>query len=149
MKKIISILLFIVLINHLPLIAQTHISDSLRYELLDFLITKNDFVGDTKTTETLLIINDLTSLKPLKNQKCGVFKFGTLTSHSYFHILLKQGDGYIIVDMKQPFEKIIPVILTHFKLNSCYSKADVVEYLKKITDLYLKNQDVVPWETDN
>jgi hypothetical protein len=71
--------------------------------------------------KTLLIINDIVTLRKIENQEFGIYKFGTLTSESYFHILLKDKDYCTIVDMKQPYENIIPTIIKYFQRNSFYS----------------------------
>lgn len=145
MKKILMFIPLVAIVCSMHLSAQNYTNDSLRIKLFDFLISKKDFVGDSKTTKTLLIINDIVTLKTIEQQKNGVFKFGTLTSHSYFHILLKYGNKYDIVDMKQPYEKIIPTIIFFFKKNNLYSKSDVLKYLIKLTDLYLANQNAIHW----
>ena len=89
------------------------------------------------------------TLKKYENQDVGIFKFGTLTSHSYYHLLLKGKNNYTVVNMKQPFENIVLLLLKYFQRNQFYSKEEVLVYIKKTTELYMKNQDVVPWKLDN
>jgi hypothetical protein len=133
----------------MQLSSQNITSDNLKDTLLDFLISKGDFDKDMKTEGTLLIINDISTLKKYENQEVGVFKFGTLTSHSCYHLFLKDKDDCTIVDMKQPYENIVSLLLEYFQGNPFYSKEDILVYIKRVTELYIKNQDAVPWKLDD
>ena len=95
----------------MQLSSQNITHDNLRDTLLNFLVSKGDFDKEMKTEGTLLIINEISTLKKHKNQEVGVFKFGTLTSHSYFHVLLKDKSNYIFVEDRKST-----------RLNSCHSQ---------------------------
>lgn len=97
--RLLLILIFIVF-NYMQLSSQNITSDNLRDTLLNFLISKGDFDKDVKKEGILLIINEITTQEKYTNQEVGVFKFGTLTSHSYYHVLLKDKSNYTLVDMK-------------------------------------------------
>ncbi len=146
-KRLLILLLFLI-VNYMQLSSQNIESNNLRDSLFEFLISQGDFDKDMKTKETILIINDIATLKPFEKQSNGVFKFGTLTSHSYFHILLRDNGENVIINMKQPLENIMPLILNYFQRNSLISKKEVLCYLKKIMELYLKNQNSTPWKLD-
>ena len=141
--------LFLILVNYVQLLSQNVKSENLRDTLFEFLISKGDFDKGMETESVILIINDISTLKKFENQDIGVFKFGTLTSHSYFHLLLKDKNNNIIVDMKQPYENIVILLLEYFQRNQFYSKEEILIYIKKVTELYMKNQNVVPWEADS
>jgi hypothetical protein len=142
------ILLLILIANYMQLSSQNIESNNLRDSLFEFLISQGDFDKDMKSKEAILIINDIATLKPFEKQSNGIFKFGTLTSHSYFHILLCNDGDYLIINMKQPFENIIPKLLDYFQKNPLLSKKEVLCYMKRATELYLKNQDSIPWKLD-
>ena len=122
--------------------------DSLRIRLYDFLISKGDLDEFSKKKNTLLIINDLVTHEEFKDQEYGIFKFGTLTSESYTHILLVDKEKHIIVDMHQPFDIIIHTVLGYFKNHSDYTRSDVINYLDSIINLHKKNSDSIPWKIE-
>lgn len=144
-KRFLSTLFFII-VSYMQLLSQNIESDKLRDTLFEFLISKGDYDKDMKTEGVLLIINDISSLEKFDKQDIGIFKFGTLTSHSYFHIFFKDKEGYTIVNMKQPYENIVPLFLEYFQRNQNYTKEEVLHYIKDVTELYRKNQGIVPWE---
>lgn len=133
----------------MQLLSQNIKSDNLRCTLFEFLISKGDYDKDMKTEGVLLLINEISSLEKFEKQEIGVFKFGTLTTHSYYHVFFKEKEDYTIVDMKQPYENIVLLFLEYFQRNQDYSKEDVLLYMKAVTELYRKNQGVVPWEVDD
>ncbi len=147
-RRLLLIFLFII-VNYMQLLAQNVKSNNLRDTLFEFLISKNDFNKDMQTKGTILIINDILTLKKYDDQEVGVFKFGTLTSHSYFHLLLKDKNNYTIVNMKQPYENIVLLLLDYFENNPFYSKEEMLLYIKRATELYIKNKKVVPWKIDD
>jgi hypothetical protein len=145
-KKIILILFvcFSLLSN-----AQEIKSKGLRDTLFDFLIKKGDFAENIKTDSIILIINDVSTLNSYESQKVGIFKFGTLTTHSYFHLLIKDKGNFTIIDMRQPYENVVLLLLEHFDRNTNYSKVEVLGYLKNVTELYERNHNAVPWKLDD
>jgi len=147
-KRFLTVLFFII-ISYMQLQSQNITDDNLRDTLLDFLISKGDYDKDMKTEGVLLIINDISSLEKFDKQEMGIFKFGTLTSHSYFHVFFKDKEGFTIVDMKQPYENIVPLFLKYFQRNQDYTKEEVLNYLKDATELYRKNECVVSWKLDD
>ena len=147
-KRFLTVLFFLI-ISYIQLLSQNIETDNLRDTLFEFLISKGDYYKDMKTEGALLIINDISSLEKFDKQDFGIFKFGTLASHSYFHLFLKNKNDYIIVDMKQPYENIVPLILEYFQKNKNYSKEEVLHYIKDATELYRINQGIVPWEVDS
>ncbi|NLD49333.1 MAG: hypothetical protein GX660_19410 [Clostridiaceae bacterium] len=146
-KRFLTILFFII-VGHMQLLSQNITADNLRCTLFDFLISKGDYDKDMKTEGVLLIINEISSLEKFDKQEIGIFKFGTLTSHSCFHIFFKDKEGFTIIDMRQPYENIVPLFLEYFQRNQNYTKEEVLNYIKDITELYKINQGVVPWKLD-
>ncbi len=130
----------------MQLLSQDIKPENLRDTLFKALVSTGDFEEGMMTQETILIINDIVTLKHINEQEYGVFMFGTLTSHSYFHILLRDKDAYVIIDMKQSYEKVILKILDYFRQNNLYSKEEILLYFTKVTELYKKNQENIPWE---
>lgn len=149
MKTKRSLIVFVlIIVGYMQLLSQNTNSDNLRCMLFEFLISKGDFNKDMKTGGVLLIINDISSLEKFNEQEIGIFKFGTLTSHSCFHVFFKDHEGFTIIDMKQPYESIVPFFLNYFQRNQEYTKEEVLNYFKNATELYRKNQGVVPWKLD-
>ncbi len=142
------LLLLFLMTNYMQLFSQNIKANNLRDSLFEFLISQGEFDKDMQTKETILIINDIVTLIPIEKQSNGIFKFGTLTSHSYFHIILSSNGDYVIINMRQPFENIILSILDYFQRNQQYSKKEVLCYMEKITELYLKNQNSIPWKIE-
>ncbi|MDD2799024.1 MAG: hypothetical protein PHV20_10560 [Bacteroidales bacterium] len=140
--------LLMIVVNCVQLIAKNIQPVNLTDSLIEFLITKDDFDESMKAEGTMLIVNDVLTLKQYKNQEAGIFKFGTLTSHSYFHLLLKEKDNETLVDMKQPYENIVFLLLEYFQRNEIYSKDKILLYIKKVTELYNKNRSNNPWKVD-
>ena len=146
--KRLLLVVFLILISYTQLLSQNIKSDNLRDTLFVFLISQGDYNKEMKTEGVLLIINDISSLEKFDKQEIGIFKFGTLTSHSYFHVFFKDKKGYTIVDMRQPYENLVPLFLEYFKRNQNYTKEEVLHYINDATELYKKNQNVVPWKID-
>jgi hypothetical protein len=48
--------------------------------------------------------------------------------------------------MKQPFENVISILIEHFQGNNYYNKEEILNYTKKVLDLYKANQKVIPWQ---
>ncbi|MCK9447341.1 MAG: hypothetical protein M0Q41_00025 [Bacteroidales bacterium] len=140
------ILLICLISSGMQLLSQDIKPENLRDTLFKALVSTGDFEEGMMTQETILIINDIVTLKHINEQEYGVFMFGTLTSHSYFHILLRDKDAYVIIDMKQSYEKVILKILDYFRQNNLYSKEEILLYFTKVTELYKKNQENIPWE---
>lgn len=146
-KRFLTVFVFII-VGFMQLLSQNINSDNLRCTLFEFLISKGDYDKDMKTEGVLLIINDISSLEKFNKQEIGIFKVGTLTSHSCFHVFFKDKEGFTIIDMKQPYENIVQFFLDYFQRNQEYTKEEVLSYIKDATELYTKNQGVVPWKLD-
>jgi len=139
--KIFGILLFLSISGYIN--AQ---SDSLTIKLYDFLISTNDLTEWSKSQNTMLIINDLITYKEFKNQEYGIFKFCTLTTHTYTHILLVSRKGkYTIVNMYEPLEKSLHSVIEFLKMNKNFSKEDTIKYIEGVLDLHKSNKETIPW----
>ena len=121
--------------------------DSLTVKLYDFLISTKDLSEWSKSQNTMLFIIDLVTYKDFENQEYGIFRFSTLTTHTYKHILLVSNGQYSIVNMREPLEKSFRLILEYLKINKNYSKEDIVKYLEKVLDLYKSNSEAIPWRS--
>jgi hypothetical protein len=117
-------------------------SDSLTVKLYDFFKSKNEMSENVKPRQTFLIINDLVTFKEFKSQEYGIFKFCTLTTHTFTHILLVNNT---IVDMYQPLEKSLYSVLEYLKMNKNFSKEDIFRYIEGVLDLYRSNTESIPW----
>jgi hypothetical protein len=124
------------------LFAQT---DNLTIKLYDFLKSKNEMSANVKAGQTILIINDLVTCQEFKDQEYGIFKFCTLSSHTYTHILLVNKGQYSIVDMYQPPDIILESILNYLKTNKNFTKEVSIKYLEAIIKLYKSNTKEIPW----
>lgn len=146
MKKL-FICIFYVGFMAVGLYAQT---DSLKTTLIKFLIEKRDLTGDLDSyNRNILIINDILTLEPYDKKETGIYKFGTLASHSYFHLLLKYERNYKILDMQQPIENTFSQIILYFNKNKNYSRDASLAYLEKVIKVYKRNADIVPWKSGN
>ena len=121
-------------------------SDSLRVKSYDFLISMGELQEFSKTENTLLIINDLVTYEEFKNQEYGIFRLCTFASESYIHILLVDANRYIFVDMRQPFDATIHIILEYLKNYPNYTQLDIINYLDAVVNLYQRNKDAIPWK---
>ena len=120
-------------------------SDSLTIKLYDFLISTKDLSEWSKSKNTILIINDLVTYKKFKNQEYGIFKFCTLTTHTYTHILLVSKGKYTIVNMREPLEKSLQSVLEFLKINKNYPKEDTITYMEGVLKIYKSNNEIIPW----
>lgn len=121
--------------------------DTLKTSLIKFLIEKKDLISDYKSFNTnVLIVNDILTLEKPEKEDYGIFKFGTLSSHSYFHILLKDKNKYKILDMRQPLENVVLQVVSYFKEEEFYDRDLVLAYLDKVIELYKRNMQAVPWK---
>ena len=140
MKTITIVIFFFISI---PVFSQTY-PDSLKQVLIDFLLSINDVSEDAKNT--MLIVNDLVTYKEFKNQDYGIFRFCTLSTHVFTHILLVSKGKYIIVNMYEPLEKSLYSVLEYLKLDKNYSKEDTVKYVEGVLKLHKINSEVIPWK---
>jgi hypothetical protein len=145
MKKALLILVFLLFYSY----SHAQSDSLLRIRLIDFLISTGDLLEDSEPTNTMLIINNIVTYTELKNQSYGIFKFGTLTTHSYFHILLKDESDYKIIDMRQPIEDVFQAILKCMANKTIYTKSDIVAYLNAIISLYKSNDNSIPWKVES
>ncbi|MDR2036493.1 MAG: hypothetical protein LBQ60_01070 [Bacteroidales bacterium] len=119
--------------------------DSLTIKLYDFLKSKKEMSENVKVGQTILIINELVSYQEFKNQEYGIFRFGTLSSHTYIHILLVDKEKYLIVDMYQPLDIILEPILNYLKTNTKITKKNSIQYLEAVLKLYKLNTEEISW----
>lgn len=128
------------------LFAQT---DSVKMNLIKFLINKKDLVGDFNSfNKNVLIVNDIVSFEKYEKKQYGIFKFGTLSSHSFFHMLLKSKQSYTIIDMRLPLEDNLLQVVNYFKEVKVYNSDTILNYFAKIIELNKRNSEIVPWKND-
>lgn len=128
------------------LFAQT---DSVKMNLIKFLINKKDLVDDFNSfNKNVLIVNDIVSFEKYEKKQYGIFKFGTLSSHSFFHMLLKNKQSYTIIDMRLPLEDNLLQIVNYFKEVKVYNSDTILNYFTKIIELNKRNSEIVPWKND-
>ena len=145
MKKLILFFISIVLYMN-GLFAQT---DSVKVILIKFLINKKDLVGDINSfNKNILIVNDIVSFEKYENNQYGIFKFGTISSHSFFHMLLKNKQSYTIIDMRLPLEDNLLQVVNYFKKVKVYNSDIILNYFTKIIELSKRNSKIVPWKND-
>jgi len=120
-------------------------SDSLTIKLYDFFKSKNEMSKSVEPGQTILIINDLVTYKEFKNQEYGIFRFCTLTTHMYTHILLVSKGKYTIVDMYEPLEKSLLSVLEFLKANKYFTKENTIKYIEGVLDLHKSNMEAIPW----
>ena len=84
----------------------------------------------------------------MKKKQYGIFKFGTLSSHSFFHMLLKNKQTYIIIDMRLPLEDNLLQIVNYFKEVKVYNSDTILNYFTKIIELNKRNSEIFPWKND-
>jgi hypothetical protein len=128
------------------LFAQT---DSVKMNLIKFLINKKDLVCDFNSfNKNVLIVNDIVSFEKYGKKQYGIFKFGTLSSHSFFHMLLKNKQSYTIIDMRLSLEDNLLQVVNYFKEVKVYNSDTILNYFTKIIELNKRNSEIVPWKND-
>ena len=145
MKKLL-LFPFMVFLYVNGLFAQT---DSVKMILIKFLVNKKDLVGDINSfNKNVLIVSDIVSFEKYEKKQYGIFKFGTLSSHSFFHLLLKNKLTYTIIDMRLPLEDILFQVVNYFKEVKVYDSDMILNYFAKIIELKKRNSEIVPWKND-
>lgn len=146
MKKRLLLLLLLFIMTSTPSWGQNGEECDVRDTLINFLILTKDLSDRVNKQNVFLFVNEIRTHKQYKNQNVGIFKFGTLRTHSYFHLLLKSSsENIVLVDMTQPYENVMLVLLEYFKVNRFYSKDEILDCIKRTTDLYVRNQKAIPW----
>lgn len=62
----------------------------------------------------------------------GIFIIIVLSSSSASHFLLLDTNSFQIVNMRNPFEKNVDIVLQFFEKNQQYTKEDIIFYLKEM-----------------
>ncbi|HLN54276.1 MAG TPA: hypothetical protein VK212_11260 [Lentimicrobium sp.] len=148
MKKIITVIQLILLIFPIKCISQNIDSTEMRINLLNFLISKGDYDSSMINSGTYLIIKDLKTLEDYQKQEFGIFSFGTLTSHSYRHLLLKDQNKIFLVNMRLPIEDVLKKLLQFFRENQYYLKEDILDYIEKVINLHQFNEKTQAWQLE-
>ena len=84
----------------------------------------------------------------LMQTQTGTVQWNNAVSHSYFHLLLKEKSEYITVDMHQPLEITMQIVLKYMKDKSIFTKNDVITYLNALILLHQTNTDAISWKTE-
>lgn len=124
-------------------------TDCLKYDLVRFLKETKDLptsIDSSEISNSILILNVNNPQIKFAN-KPGIYKFGSLSTHSYFHLLVAGEDDYEIINMNKSLDKVILEVLEFYnKCDSNNSVEDLSLSLKNIIALYNQNLNAIPWE---
>ena len=143
--------LLLVLYLNFPIALTNAQTDSLRLQLIEFLKVTNDIPNNIESSKILnsLIINGLDNPQLEFSNKPGIYKFGTLTTHSSFHLLILDEGTSNIVNMKESLDSIILAIIDYYnKHQSKYTINDLCLSMTNTISLYRINMDAVPWKIE-
>ena len=111
----------------------------------------HDIPNNTESLKILnsLIIVGLDNTKMQFSNKPGIYKFGTFTSHSSFHLLIIDEETSNIVNMKESLDVIMSAIIDYYdKHQSKYTICDLSLSMKNAILLHRANMDAIPWKIE-
>ncbi len=133
------ILSFTLLIMSLNAFGQYDIEDTLKKDVVEFIIKSEQFTNSTG--DFTLFIEDIITGEEYKDQTNGVFVIKTFNSSSYFHLILFEKKKYEIVNMYESYDRIIDKLINYFKRNESSSEI-ILKYLEDVSKIKKRNNKV-------
>lgn len=78
-------------------------------------------------------------------EHCGIFRIGAHVSESCEHLLLINGKTKVFIDYhKNNFYQALNIVFSFFE-DSAFTDTEKLSYIRKIMEVYHRNEHVVPW----
>lgn len=139
MRKLLFILFFNIVFSDF-VIAQNIPLDTIKQAMVDFLKTTEQIPDDFNVDNFCnCLISEIKTGKQIDEEQKGIFLFSTFSSYEYLHVLLVDKDSYLIINMRDPFDRNIEKILYFFNTHAEYTRSDIIYYLLEVSNIYNKN----------
>lgn len=144
MRKLFRIALLIILfVNSRNCKAQ---QDSLKYKVINYLIEKgelNETNNRKEYIDNVFIVNLVRQKNNVYNAENFLYKIGTHTSHSFYYLMLRNGNKYEFIDVKKLDEVLVNII--NFSKEKKRSSEEILKSVEAILVLYQRNLKAAPW----
>lgn len=144
MKKTFRILVFVIIFaNSINCNAQ---QDSLKYKVINYLIEKGELNKTNNKKEyidNIFIVNLVRQKSNIYDASNFIYKIGTHTSHSFYYLMLRNGNKYEFIDVKK-IDEVLVYIINISKENKRPSK-EILKNVEAILVLYQRNLKAIPW----
>ncbi len=119
----------------------------LKFKLINFLMGKGEL---SKTEDKSKFLDDVFIVRLVRdehdknrNNIC-LYRCGIQASDSFYYLLLKKGDKYEIIDVKE-LDKVLANVIDALK-KSKRSPSDILKNIEAIIIMYQINQKAIPWK---
>ena len=139
MKRIIF---FVFVIFHSVNIKATNLPlDSIKQSIISFLVEEERYPQPSKIDDfcNCLILNSKSKVE-IRQGSEGVFLFFSLSEHGNLHFILIEKDKCRIINMIDPFEKNLMILMAFMKKHH-YSKGDIYLYLSEFVRVIEHNKN--------
>lgn len=112
----------------------------IQIKLTKFLKDVEEWPWDVDSLASSLIIDKRIDKNILECED-GVFSIITISTSTYTHYIVIDRDSSFIINMRNPIEKNIELLLDYFKNNQKYTREDVIFYISDMITTNNKNHN--------
>ena len=146
MKASIKIILLVIFVVNIVICNAQQ--DSIKFKVIDYLIEKgqlNEINNKKDYIHNIFIVNLIQKKKGEYNAEDYLFKIGTHSSHSFYYLMLKNGEKYEFIDVNDLDEALIHFINVSRENNQ--PSEDILLGIEAIIkQVYQKNSNAIPWK---
>jgi hypothetical protein len=132
--------LVIVILFSSTVYAEVTKKDSVPKKISEFLKVVENWPWDVDSLASSLIIDKKINKNILECRE-GIFSIITLSTSTYTHFILINKDSSLIINMRDPIEKNIEILLCFLKNNRQYSREDIIFYITDMIRTYDSNEN--------
>jgi hypothetical protein len=144
MKASIRIILFaIFLANIVNCKAQ---QDSIKLKVINYLICKGQLEKTNNNRDyiqNIFIVNMAQKNTNENKAEDYLFKIGAFSSHGFDYLMIKNGENYEFIDVKNLDEALLHFIRVSRDNNR--SSEDILKNVEAIITIYQRNSKAIPW----
>lgn len=120
--------------------AEERNNDCIHIKITKFLKDVEGWPWDVDSLASSLIIDKRIDKNILECED-GVFSIITISTSTYTHFIVIDRDSSFIINMRDPIEKNIGLLLEYFKSNRKYTRDDIIFYISDMVKTDKKNQN--------